>query len=204
MRTQSISDRREFLKKTLSSCAFCCLGTAGILGADNSIKNSSLQEHKFDSDSGWSIQKVFNFTFKSWYIPVMRNLMKQVGKEELIDMVKNSSEMLYEIDNESDIDYSKQTLSAWSSALKSGMKTIEDYVTYEIITDNENLFEVKFTECLWAKTFREAEAPEIGYAGVCHQDYAIVKQFNPNLKLIREKTQMHGDDCCHFKYIKEA
>ena len=63
---------------------------------------------------------------------------------------------------------------------------------------------MKFTECLWAKTFREADASEIGYAGVCYQDYPMTKTFNPNLKLIRETTLMQGHDCCNFKWSMET
>jgi len=55
-------------------------------------------------------------------------------------------------------------------------------------------------ECLWAKTFREADAGDIGYAGCCYGDYGMTKSFNPKLKLERNKTLMQGHDCCHFKW----
>lgn len=199
------SDRREFLIKTFSSCAFCCFAAPKLFSADKTLHTVVQdQQHKFESDSGMTMQQVYNFTFKSWYIPVMKNLMRQKGKEELLNMLKKSSEMSNEIDEGADIDYSTQTLTAWSTGLKRGMETMNDRLTYEILTDNENVFEVKFTECLWAKTFREAEASEIGYAGVCYQDYPMARQFNPKLKLTREKTLMQGKDCCHFKYTMEA
>jgi len=197
--------RRDFILKSVSSCAFCCVA-APIAFASHKKLNSttSNQKHKFQSDSGMSIQGAYNFAFKAWYIPAMKNLMEQIGKEKFLDMLKTSSEMSHVPDKNADINYDEQTLTAWSTGLIRGMKTMSDRITYEILTDEESIFEVKFTECLWAKTFREADASEIGYAGVCYQDYPMTKAFNPNLKLIRDKTLMQGQDCCHFNWVKEA
>jgi hypothetical protein len=77
-------------------------------------------------------------------------------------------------------------------------------VTYGGVKQIDDEFEIKFTECLWAKTFREADAGDIGYAGCCYQDYAMTKAFNPKMELIREKTLMQGADCCHFKWRMKA
>lgn len=199
------SDRREFLIKTFSSCAFCCFAAPSLLSADNNLHSVAQdQQHKFQSDSGMTIQQVYNFTFKSHLIPIIKNIMKQIGKEKLLNMLRKSSEMSYEIDMDADINYNERTLTAWSTDFKRGCEEWSDRLTYEILKDNENVFEIKFTECLWAKTFREAEASEIGDATVCYEDYPIARQFNPKLKLIREKTLMNGKDCCHFKYFMEA
>lgn len=199
------SDRREFLIKTFSSCALCCFAAPSLFSADKNLHSIAQdQQHKFQSDSGMTMQQVYNFTFKSWYIPVMKNLMRQIGKEKLLNMLRKSCEMSNEIDKDADINYDERTLTAWSTAFKSGCEEWSDRLTYEFLKDNENVFEIKFTECLWAKTFREAEASEIGDAGICYNDYSGARQFNPKLKLVREKTLMKGEDFCHFKYTMEA
>ena len=199
------SNRREFLMKTFSSCAFCCFAAPSLFSADKNLHSIAQdQQHKFQSDSGMTIQEVYNFSFKEYLIPHMKNLMKQIGKEIFLNMLKKSSDMLYEIDKDADINYNERTLTAMSTVFKSGCEEWSDRLTYEILTDNENVFEIKFTECLWAKTFREAEASEIGDAGICYGDYPQARQFNPKLKLVREKTLMKGKDCCHFIYTMEA
>ena len=60
------------------------------------------------------------------------------------------------------------------------------------------------TECLWAKTFREMDATDIGYVMVCHPDFAMAQAFHPKIKLRRTKTLMQGDTLCgHIYYWEE-
>ncbi|MCU0861130.1 MAG: L-2-amino-thiazoline-4-carboxylic acid hydrolase [Methanomassiliicoccales archaeon] len=55
-------------------------------------------------------------------------------------------------------------------------------------------------ECMWARTFRELGAADLGYALNCSSDFASARCFNPKLRLTRSKTLMMGDDCCEFVY----
>ena len=197
--------RRDFILKSFSSCALCFVTASTVFGSDKKLHPiASDQQHKFQSDSGMSIQGAYNFAFKEWYIPAMKNLMKQIGKEKFLKMLKTSSEMSHVPDEDADINYDERTLSVWSTNIITGCENWSDRLTFEVLNDSQNVFEIKFTECLWAKTFREADASEIGYAGVCYQDYPMTKAFNPNIKLIRETTLMQGHDCCHFKWVKET
>ena len=197
-------NRRQFITKTLSSCALCCLAPSiAVASGKTLLPIESVEEHKFLADSGMSLQEVYDFTYKFWYIPAMKNLAEQIGKEKLLEFLKESSVMQHRRDNESEINDAERTLRAWSNSIKEGCENWSDRLTFEILRDDDNLFEIKFSECLWAKTFREAKAPEIGYAGVCYQDYGETKAFNPKLKLERNKTLMEGDDCCHFKWTME-
>jgi hypothetical protein len=197
--------RRDFILKSFSSCAFCCVAAPIAFAADKKLNSTmSIQQHKFQSDSGMSIQGAYNFAFKEWYIPAMKNLMEQIGREKFIDMLKTSSEMLHVHDEDAYNYYSERTLSEWATRIKYICENWSDRITFEILNNNETVFEMKFSECLWAKTFREEDASEIGYAGVCYQDYPMTKAFNPNLKLIRDKTLMQGQDCCHFKWVTET
>jgi hypothetical protein len=198
------NNRREFLRKTFSSCAFCCFASPFTFASDRINLITSDQKHKFESDSGMTMQQVYNYAFKENYIPVMKNLMKQIGKENFLEMLKKSSSMLYESDENTYFKNKERTLKTWSDFSKKLIENMSNVLTGEILTDTENVLEIKYTECLYAKTFQEADAGDIGYASLCYQDYPWTKQFNPNLKLIREKTLMQGHDCCHFKWVMET
>jgi len=63
---------------------------------------------------------------------------------------------------------------------------------------------MKVTECIWSQTFREANAGDIGFISICYADEAIAEAFDQRLKLIRTKTLMKGDDCCHFRWVWEG
>ena len=84
--------RRDFILKSFSSCALCCVSAPIAFASDKKLNSTtSNQKHKFQSDSGMSFQDAYNFAFKEWYIPAMKNLMEQIGREKFIDMLKTSS-----------------------------------------------------------------------------------------------------------------
>lgn len=196
-------NRRDFIFKALSSCALCCFAAPRIIAGDvTSESYLSDSEHKFDKDSGMSNQAVYDFAFKFTYIPAMRELQDKFGKERFIELLKEASLKMHE-NGDSDIDFSERTLEVWASNMKGGIEAWSNQLTCEIVKEDANIFEIKFSECLWAKTFREENASEIGYAGICYQDYGTTKAFNPKIELIRDKTLMEGNDCCHFKWIKK-
>ena len=65
-------------------------------------------------------------------------------------------------------------------------------------------FPAETGECLWAKAFREANAADLGFKLVCSADYVTAEAFNPDIKLIRDKTLMQGHDCCNHKYVVKS
>jgi hypothetical protein len=75
--------------------------------------------------------------------------------------------------------------------------------TIRIIEYRAKTVEIKVTECLSAKTFRDANAADIGYACLCYANYAASQAFNPKIKLIRSKTLMQGDNCCNHRWVLE-
>jgi len=198
--------RREFVKKALSSCALCCLAAKAAIGADENYPNFLYnQPHKFKTDAGLTMEEVFNLAYKKDYIPTMKALMKQVGEEKFLEMLKTAADMRYAPDNHKDINYSERTLTVFGGLIKElaagKAKLIQ---TVEFIHSDDHLFEMKVTECLWAKTFREEDAADIGYASFCYQDYPATKNFNPDITLHRDKTIMLGDEYCHNRWILET
>lgn len=72
-----------------------------------------------------------------------------------------------------------------------------DVVIPALIGVSENIGRDKLVEM-----FKEAGAPELGYAIWCYPDYAMAK--SNNRKLERIKTLMFGDDYCYFKTTEET
>lgn len=66
----------------------------------------------------------------------------------------------------------------------------------EMVSPTE--FRLTMRSCLWAKTFREMGAEDIGYIWCCLADNALTEALSPHLKLYRTKTLMMGDDHCNY------
>ncbi len=47
-------------------------------------------------------------------------------------------------------------------------------------------------------------AAELGYAWICHPDFAIATAFNPKMHLKRDTTLMQGESCCNHRWEVEA
>jgi hypothetical protein len=77
-------------------------------------------------------------------------------------------------------------------------------LTMAIVDESDTAVEVRVTECLWAKTFRAADAADIGYACICHPDFAIARAFNPGMRMIRDKTLMQGHTHCNHRWVMEV
>ena len=77
-------------------------------------------------------------------------------------------------------------------------------VTMKPFEETKTSYEVRVTECLWAQTFIEENAADIGYATHCHVDYASAAAFNPNIRMYRTKTLMEGHDYCDHKWVWEG
>jgi hypothetical protein len=80
--------------------------------------------------------------------------------------------------------------------MKNMPPVIQHALEAEIVEQSPEAFEYRVKRCLWAKTFRDEGAGDIGYALVCYPDYAVARGLNPKLQLIRMKTLMEGDDSC--------
>ena len=73
--------------------------------------------------------------------------------------------------------------------------------TCETTNSSSDRVTYKVTECIWAKMMRELDAPDLGLLTMCDIDYIAASVYHPNIKLIREKTLMNGDDYCDFTYV---
>lgn len=203
------SSRREFLMNILPAGTLFCLGCGNLpaWAAGQEVQKAAEKKHKFQEDSGMSYEEVFNFALKFRCIPLLQNLAQRLKDSDFIEMLKAvTNEMAIGWGREAAKMSPKNDFAAFTSVNKKQFSNPfwNHVLTFTIVEDTEKIFEKKIIECLFAKTFREANASDIGYATSCYSDYGFVEGFNPKIRLTRTKTLMQGDDCCHFRWVWEG
>ncbi len=191
MLDQKFSDpgRRQFLKGILASGAISCLGCCPLLARSLSppTPQNPPQGHKFLDKSGMSYQEIFNLAYSLYTIPLFEKMAEQMGREKFLNMLKSLS---------TEINLVTETRELWSGLLDSVFWT--HVITREIIEESDAVLRYNVTECLWAKTFRESGAGDIGFALFCFPDFARAQV--AHRKLTRTKTLMQGDAHCDFYF----
>jgi len=181
--------RRQFLREILPAGAFSCLALGALPARSGEVDNGTLQSegHKFLDDTGLNYQQLFAFAYRIYVIPLLKRMAEEMGQEKFFEMLKSLA---------SEVAVVQQTRDMWNELL-SGVFW-NHVLTREIIEDSETALRYNVTECLWAKTFRESEAGDIGFALFCHPDFARARV--AHRKLHRTKTLMQGDEHCDFYF----
>lgn len=174
-----LNSRRQFLRNVLPAGAFFCMGSYPLFSSQSS------QTHKFLEKSALTYKEVYEFAYKIHTIPLLKKMAEEIGKDKLIEMLNSlSTEVFFE------------TQQLWEEVISSVFWT--HVITREIIEETEQDLRYNVVECLWAETFREAAAGDIGYALFCQPDFARAKVMHR--KLNRTKTLMQGDEFCDFHF----
>ncbi len=198
--------RRQFFSRVMPACALTCLGTGKALGFSPSGWEILGQEgkHKFDNPYDRPMtHRQFIAVRYGEFIRLAKALEKEMGQEKFLDFLKEQTRSALLKAGQEQAKRSPDTsLQTYTKTFKAPIYDIA--LTKEIVEDTEKAFELKITECLWAATFLQAKAGEIGYAAVCYGDYAWAEGFNPKIKLVRDKTLMQGHDCCNHRYVWEG
>ncbi len=199
----AMSARRVFLARTaLCVGGFLCLGCRRAAAAAQAA-GAQAQPDKFSADSKMKFKDVYAFAYTRSLIPILKALRDDVGREKFLPMLQAAaSRTAAESVKKTAPPPPKNTLAAWT-----GLE--DEYFWGHVLTMNwvektEKAVEIRLTECLWAATFREADAADIGYAISCQPDFATTTAFNPKIRMTRTKTLMQGDDCCNHRYVLEA
>jgi len=170
-----------------------------------SVEQKDSDKHKFLHDSEMTYQDVFNYAFRWLFVPLLQNLGNRLGENNLIAMLKEAaSQVRVQGEQQAAGQVPSNDLATFTGWAREPNPFWQNTLTFEIVEDTERAFEVKVTECLWAKTFRDAGSEAIGYATVCHGDFAACEAFNPRIKMIRTQTLMEGHDCCNHRWIWQA
>lgn len=188
----------SILPAGIAACAGCAV--TGICEAQTP---PPAREHDPAEKSDMTWEQVFRFTYQRNYIPTMKALQKQIGNEKFIGMLQEGLTAAA-IAGMAKNPAPNREFATWVSGMRAVPPLYQHALLYRVVEDSPKAFEIRVTECLWARMFREENAADIGYAGICHPDYAAASGFNPKIKLIRSKTLMQGHDCCNHRYIVEG
>jgi len=206
LESRLFSGRRSFLKAVLPGGALLCLGGTCLLRAFQSEEKAeaSGQKHKFLTDSGLSFTEAFQAAYAA-PIPIWRGLEQEIGRKKLHEMMKriidqNTRQQMAEFAKKA----GKNDLATFTQDFRKPNRFWQNVLTFQIIEDTPQAVEARVSECLWAKTFRDANAGDLGYILSCYADFASAEGFNPKMRMIRTKTLMQGDDCCNHRYIIEG
>ena len=207
MNNQSLEkqSRRQFMK-LLSAGSLFCLGCGHLCAFPQPGEKTpaSARKHKFQEDARMTFEQVFAAAYQS-DVKIMNVLAEKIGRDKFITMLKEASaEATAAEGKQLASSLPKNGLAEYVSILKKPDYFWKHALTFEIVEDTPTTFEGKVTECIWAKTFRDFKAPDIGYAMICHPDFAMASAYNPKLKLTRTKTLMQGHDCCNHRYVMET
>ena len=201
-----VSGRRSFLKSVLPGGALMCLGGGCLLRAFQAEEKAKAtgQKHKFLQDSGMSFTEAFIVAYAA-PIPIWRGLEAEIGRKKLHEMMKrvidtSARQQMAEFAKKA----GKNDLATFARDFLNPDSIYQKLLTFQVIEDTPKALEVKVAECLWAKTYREVNAADLGYILSCYADYASAEGFNPKMRMIRTKTLMQGDDCCNHRYVIEA
>jgi hypothetical protein len=198
------SSRREFLSKGVPLCAVSFLtaklGFSGSPRISDSLFDQ--EEHKFDKEIPglkMTYRRMAALNNRS-FIRFARFLQGEIGEERVIELTKKQTEQRMREQAKKDLARLGQ------SDFKSYLSIFKDprmleSLTMEVIEDTDTVFEIRVRDCLSAESFLPYKAGDIGYAAVCWGDYNWASDFNPKIKLIRDKTLMQGHDCCNHRYI---
>jgi hypothetical protein len=191
----TLLSRRNLLSILPAGCLGCAAGRCA--------GQTPPAAHDWTEKADMTWENIFHFSFTRSFIPAMQGLAGQIGEDKLIALLKEGmSEMARK--GMARRPPAQRDFATWTSGLKTPPPLMQHALVYQIVEDTPQAFEFRISKCLWAKTFRENSAEAIGYAAICHPDFAVASAFNPKIKLIRTKTLMQGNDCCNHRYVLET
>jgi len=204
-----VASRRQFLQNVFPAGAIFCFGCRDLLALRNAKGKQEIagKKHKFLEDSGMTLEEVFKFAYQENSIPLMQSLAKEIGKENFIKMLKKvSSENAAQMMTNMTQTLPKKDFDAFTDFLKNILNAppYKNALVYEIVKETDKETEIKYSECLWAKIFREVNAADIGYATQCYPSDAMIHAFNPKIKVTNPKNLMKGDDICIERFVWEG
>jgi hypothetical protein len=186
------------------------LGCPGVLASASPEPEQDAQgtDHKFERTTQFSYERLFDFAFRSWFISYMRELEHQIGSEDFLDLLRHAGDNHYRSGVKSRFakieSRSVQSLIEvfWEPIMRSEFGG--SIMTAEVVEKSPMAGAVRIKECLFAKTFRDNNAGDLGYAAICHADFAVTDEFNPKIQLTRNTCLMNGDGSCLFEYAMKS
>jgi hypothetical protein len=199
-------DRRRLLLQMLPAGAFACLLCRKGFAATGQAKGvGPPRKNKFREPCEMSYEELFQFAYAYDFIPAMKAMGAEMGREKLVEMLTRAySDAASERVHEQLKRNPANDLVTYTEDLRHPNPLFRHALTFRLLEDTPTAVEARVTECLWANTFCSANAADIGYACLCHSEFAAVPAFNPKMRLTFTKTLMQGHECCNPRYVMEA
>jgi len=203
--------RRYFLTRLLPGCALACAGcgTAHAVAPESQVAKAAPPPvlpygHKFDMpyDAQMTVRQYYKAKYEEM-VQFLQALSLDMGKSNLLDMVRTySEEKSLVLGNAHAEKAAVNDFATWVGMFRD--PAYQKLMTLEIVEDAPAAFGMRITECIWATTFQELNAADLGYLLVCHADHTWAEGFNPGIRLTRDKTLMQGHGLCNHRYTWEG
>ena len=112
-------------------------------------------------------------------------------RETIIRIAEEQGALLSQLMGGDSLEHFYKSLEFWT---KDGAMEIET------IEQTDDVFSFNVTRCCYAELYEKLGIAELGSSLSCARDFALIKGFNPNIKLRRTQTLMEGADFCDFRY----
>ncbi len=180
-------NRRRFLARSGGLCVGCLLVDAASAAEDRPAAGPPARP----VPPSWSSEQAFNFAYRDQLIPIFVALASRLGREKLVELLKAGTDETW-----SAPEYFPRVLANYPKGFW------EDAVTSRFWTDSDGTRRAQITRCLWAETFRQADAADFGYAVMCYADYPLARTNHE--KLERATTLMQGHASCDLRWTKDG
>lgn len=195
-KSNSKENRRNFMKTLIPASGMLCFGCSTMLGAYTSVNNQEEFLKKTHKKFPISFEQYFRDKY-GYYVGFMKKFIQYMDDETVLTMIKKATDEYNQL-RKPNMD--AKSVKAFANNMLEN-KIYKKCLDLETLELTDNVFEVKVTNCLWAKTFRDKNAANIGYATMCHGDFSSATAYNSKLKLERTKTLMEGHDYCNHRFI---
>jgi len=190
----------------MPACVLTSLSLGGIPArlAWTDGKNATQEaKHKFAEEIPRKLS--YNLYFSTMYgnfINLSKFLSQEMGKEKTIELLKKySSERSAVTAKRAAKMRKKNDFEELKSIFNPNEGNFKNTLIFEAKENTDTVYQLKVTECIWAKTFLRAKAGELGFVSICFGDYVWANAFNPKCEMVRDKTLMQGHDCCNHRYL---
>jgi len=136
-------------------------------------------------------------------VPVIRAVSQRIGKDEALAILKEVNQQeafqrgqnMMKTEGQNGIEDLVNDVASWGEGGIWEMDVLEQTSTTYFF----NVF-----RCPYYEKYRELGLDEFGVELSCCRDEPFARGFNPQLKLMRSKTIMEGDDYCDFRYYLQS
>ena len=132
-------------------------------------------------------------------VPLIKAFMEEVGREKALKIVgkvieelaAESGRMLAKMVGGNSLEHFAKAAAVFAQGGASESEAVES---------GPGRLASNTTRCRYAEMYKERGWEEFGYLLSCGRDYAMIKGFNPKIKLTRTQTVMEGAPFCDFRF----